>query len=93
MICDAKALAVSAARRLLNLPLRRVQVERGRLLTGGNCANVALSNGSWRKLNIFGAISFTNGSNQHISGLALCSISTIFQSPIRRARMSPSSLI
>ena len=37
--------------------------------------------------------SFTNGSNQHISCLARCSMSTIFQSPTRIARMSPSSLM
>jgi len=42
--------------------------------------------GSRRKLNIFGA------KLQHISCFARSSMNTIFQSPTRTARMSPSSL-
>ena len=53
----------------------------------------ARSNGSLRRWNIFGARNLTNGSNQHCSVFARCSISTTFQSCIRIARISPSSLM
>jgi SulP family sulfate permease len=48
---------------------------------------------SRRRWNSLGALDFTNGSNQHNSCWARCSMRTTFQSIIRMASMSPSSLM